>query len=163
MKRRDFLKGCLIGGAAASLGAPSKSWAVGSFEGYPDAMGVLVDTTRCIGCRSCEAACNKEQKLPEPDVPFDDTSVFEEKRRTTEKAYTVVNRYEAKDGQKPPLSQNAVQSLQRTCLLNLVFCQCLYKNQRRRSHLQRQGLRGMPHLHGRMSLQYSGIQLFQCL
>ena len=55
MKRRDFLKGCLIGGAAASLGAPSKSWAVGSFEGYPDAMGVLVDTTRCIGCRSCEA------------------------------------------------------------------------------------------------------------
>ena len=26
-------------------------------------MGVLVDLTRCIGCRSCEAACNKEQKL----------------------------------------------------------------------------------------------------
>src|SRR5512137_517650 len=98
MKRRDFLKGCIIGGAAASLGVTTKSWAVGSFEGYPDAMGVLVDTTRCIGCRSCEAACNKEQQLPAPDVPFDDMSVFEEKRRPTEKAYTVVNRYEQKSG-----------------------------------------------------------------
>jgi len=102
MKRRDFMKACLMGGATASLGVTStKSWAVGSFEGYPDAMGVLVDTTRCIGCRSCEAACNKEQKLPEPDLPFDDTSVFEEKRRPDEKAYTVVNRYEATEGQKP--------------------------------------------------------------
>jgi Fe-S-cluster-containing dehydrogenase component len=102
MKRRDFLKVCMVSGASASLGMPSKSWAVGSFEGYPDAMGVLVDTTRCIGCRSCEAACNKEQKLPQPDVPFDDVSVFQHERRTTEKAYTVVNRYETTDGKKPP-------------------------------------------------------------
>src|SRR5512137_1041483 len=102
MKRRDFLKVCLVSSASASLGMPSKSWAVGSFEGYPDAMGVLVDTTRCIGCRSCEAACNKEQKLPLPDVPFDDTTVFQHERRTTEKAYTVVNRYEATDGKNPP-------------------------------------------------------------
>lgn len=101
MKRRDFMKACLMGGATASLGVTSKSWAVGSFEGYPDAMGVLVDTTRCIGCRSCEAACNKEQKMPEPDLPFDDTSVFEHKRRPDENALTVVNRYEAKDGQNP--------------------------------------------------------------
>jgi Fe-S-cluster-containing dehydrogenase component len=64
-------------------------------------MGVLVDMTRCVGCRSCEAACNKEQHLPAPKVPFDDTSVFDltfhhgtQKRRTTEDAYTVVNRYE---------------------------------------------------------------------
>jgi Fe-S-cluster-containing dehydrogenase component len=63
-------------------------------------MGVLVDLTRCVGCRSCEAACNKEQKLPAPDRPFDDMSVFDEtfhdgkqKRRPDENAYTVVNRY----------------------------------------------------------------------
>lgn len=95
MKRRDFLKSCLACGTAAMLGASGKAWGVSSFEGYPDRMGVLVDLTRCVGCRSCEAACNKEQGLPEPDLPFDDQSVFEEKRRPTEKAYTVVNRYEA--------------------------------------------------------------------
>src|SRR5512137_2777951 len=96
MKRRDFLKGCMACGAAAALGVSEKAWGIGSFEGYPEGMGVLVDLTRCVGCRSCEAACNKEQQLPAPDAPFDDQSVFEEKRRPTEKAYTVVNRYEAK-------------------------------------------------------------------
>jgi Fe-S-cluster-containing dehydrogenase component len=60
-------------------------------------MGVLVDLTRCVGCRSCEAACNAEQKLPEPDLPFDDMSVFKDKRRTTEKAYTIVNEYKVAD------------------------------------------------------------------
>src|SRR5512135_795741 len=94
MKRRNFLKACVIGGATVALGKTNKGWASGSFEGYPESMGVLVDLTRCIGCRSCEAACNKEQQLPAPDLSFDDKSVFEEKRRPTEKAYTVVNRYE---------------------------------------------------------------------
>lgn len=98
MKRRDFLKGCMICGAASSLGISKKAWGSGSFEGYPEGMGVLVDLTRCIGCRSCEAACNKEQQLPEPKVPFDDQSVFEEKRRPSEEAYTVVNRYEQSGG-----------------------------------------------------------------
>lgn len=97
--RREFLKGCLACGVtAASIGVVSKNaLAAGSFEGYPDAMGVLVDLTRCVGCRSCEAACNDEQKLPEPDMPFDDKSVFKEQRRTTDKAYTVVNKYEVAD------------------------------------------------------------------
>ena len=101
MKRRDFLKGCMACGAATMLGVSQKAWGIGSFEGYPEGMGVLVDLTRCVGCRSCEAACNKEQRLPAPDAPFDDMSVFEEKRRPTEKAYTVVNRYETKTGGGP--------------------------------------------------------------
>src|SRR5512143_440167 len=98
MKRRDFLKACVIGGAATTLGASKKAWGAGSFEGYPEGMGVLVDLTRCVGCRSCEAACNKEQKLPDPDVPLNDSSVFEEETRPTEKAYTVVNKYDVKPG-----------------------------------------------------------------
>ncbi len=101
MKRRDFLKGCVACGAAAALGTSQKAWGIGSFDGYPEGMGVLVDLTRCVGCRSCEAACNKEQQLPAPDVPFDDKSVFEEKRRPTEKAYTVVNRYETEKKGSP--------------------------------------------------------------
>ena len=60
------------------------------------------------GCRSCEAACNKEQQLPAPSKPFDDLSVFDEtfhggtqKRRPTEGAYTVVNRYQPEGAGKP--------------------------------------------------------------
>lgn len=99
IERRDFLKGCLACGVTAATVsvAGTNAMAAGSFEGYPDAMGVLVDLTRCVGCRSGEAACNNEQKLPEPDLPFDDLSVFNDKRRTTEKAYTVVNKYAVAD------------------------------------------------------------------
>jgi Fe-S-cluster-containing dehydrogenase component len=101
INRRKFLKGSLAGGVvAATVASCSKAKATGSFEGYSEGMGVLVDLTKCIGCRTCEAACNKEQGLPAPNKPFDDMSVFEEtregglQRRTTEKAYTVVNRYD---------------------------------------------------------------------
>ena len=110
LNRRSFLKGGLAGGAAIAAVGASKQAVAGtqSFGGYPDSMGVLVDLTKCVGCRTCEAACNKEQNLPEPDKPFDDPSVFEEKRegglprRTSEKAYTVVQKYEV-EGREHPL------------------------------------------------------------
>ncbi len=109
LNRRNFIKGSLAGGlAAAATGKATKADAAGgTFGGYPDSMGVLVDMTKCIGCRTCEAACNVEQGLPEPDIPFDDYSFFDqhghggEKPRTTEKAYTVVNRYEVEGRESP--------------------------------------------------------------
>jgi Fe-S-cluster-containing dehydrogenase component len=56
----------------------------------------------CVGCRSCEKACNEENKLAAPKVPFDDPSVFEEMRRPMVESYTVVNRYpNPKDPSKP--------------------------------------------------------------
>ena len=93
--RRDFLKWMAAAGASAAL--PATASAHEHFTGYPDSYGVLHDTTLCIGCRSCEAACNEVNNLPAPDVPFDDKSVLNEKRRTTEKAYTVVNKYEVEN------------------------------------------------------------------
>jgi Fe-S-cluster-containing dehydrogenase component len=102
--RRKFLSMSLAGAAAGALATPGQAFGAGNFKGYPEATGVLVDLTRCIGCRTCEAACNKEQDLPEPAKPFDDMSVFDEvyhgsqKRRTDENAYTVVNRYDQEKG-----------------------------------------------------------------
>ena len=106
INRRSFLKGGLATTAAAAVLKNKDSQAAGSFEGYPDGMGVLVDLTRCVGCRSCEAACNKEQNLPEPAKPFNDLSVYDElhhgqKRRTDETAYTIVNRYDVPELDHP--------------------------------------------------------------
>ncbi len=104
ISRRRFLAASVAGCAATTLAGPKRALASGTFSGYPDGMGVLVDLTRCVGCRSCEAACNKEQKLPAPGRPFDDMSVFDEtfhggkqKRRPDENAYTVINRYNPED------------------------------------------------------------------
>jgi len=91
------------------MGAATISSAVGSsaraatskhFKGYPDSLGVLFDIGLCIGCRRCEAECNTVNDLPAPDQPFTDLAVLDNPRRTTPKAYTVVNRY---DGSKSPL------------------------------------------------------------
>jgi formate dehydrogenase iron-sulfur subunit len=106
--RRNFLKGGLLGGAAV-LAMNGEATAAGSYEGYPNSMGVLVDLSRCVGCRTCEAACNREQGLPAPDKPFDDESVFDEiyhgnqKRRPSESAYTVVNRYDIPGREEGPV------------------------------------------------------------
>ncbi len=50
--RRNFLKGGLATTAAAAVLKNKESVAAHNFEGYPDGMGVLVDLTRCVGCRS---------------------------------------------------------------------------------------------------------------
>ena len=59
----------------------------------PDYMGVLVDTTLCIGCRKCEEACNRRNRLPRTAEPFSDTGVFRSFRRPTQNAFTVVNQF----------------------------------------------------------------------
>lgn len=101
ISRRRFLT--WIGAAGVGLTA-SKTAQAGSlqhFEGYPESMGVLHDITRCVGCRVCEEACNKVNELPKPDKDFKDLSVLESSRRTTPKAYTVVNRYPSDELAKP--------------------------------------------------------------
>ena len=105
-KKRGISRRCFLGtvtavGGAALVGSHSTALAK-EFGGWPDSYGCLTDLTKCVGCRSCEEACNRVNNLPKPEVPFDEKSVFDEKRRPTSKAYTVVNRYEnPKDKDKP--------------------------------------------------------------
>ncbi len=58
-----------------------------------DYVGVLVDTTLCIGCRKCEEACNRRNHLPRTAESFSDRDVLRTFRRPTETAFTVVNRF----------------------------------------------------------------------
>jgi len=93
--RRDFLK--LVATASAAgvgIGASKKAEAA-SFEDYSadQAVGCLVDATRCIGCRKCEEACNRSNHLPQPEKPFSDRSVMNKPRRPDHQAFTVVNKY----------------------------------------------------------------------
>lgn len=90
--RRCFL-GTMTAVGASTLISPSHLNAAEGFEGWPNRFGMLTDLTACVGCRSCEKACNEANKLPRPSAPFDDASVFNDKRRPDAKAYTVVNRY----------------------------------------------------------------------
>jgi formate dehydrogenase iron-sulfur subunit len=102
ISRRKFLRWIGAAGLGSTIGKSVFAAGNKHFEGYPGSFGILHDITLCVGCRSCEAACNKVNELPVPDKPFTDLSVLNEKRRTTQTAYTVVNKYEI-PGQKGPL------------------------------------------------------------
>lgn len=98
MNRRDFLKLSLsaMGSIAISSLFPKGSIASGP-TGKREFLGVLVDTTRCIGCRSCELACAEAHGLPLPDI--DDKSAFSGSRKTDPFHWTVVERYETEKGE----------------------------------------------------------------
>ncbi len=106
ISRRTFLGWLGAAGLTTAAGRPAAAAGTGHFTGYPDAVGVLFDATRCIGCRKCEEACNKVNELPEPDKPFSDLSVLEHRRRTTAKTYTVVNRYTLAGARGPLYRKN---------------------------------------------------------
>jgi len=96
VSRRNFLKRTTAIGSSLlgwSLIGSTKKASAKSYSGHPDHFGMLTDITRCIGCRRCEAACVESNSLPHPEIPFEDKSVFEQKRRPDSKLYTVVNRY----------------------------------------------------------------------
>ncbi|MBW1693605.1 MAG: 4Fe-4S dicluster domain-containing protein [Deltaproteobacteria bacterium] len=98
ISRRKFLGWAGAAGLSTVLSTPASAATTKHFEGYPNSLGVLFDNVLCIGCRTCEEACNKVNELPPPDQPFKDLSVLNQKRRTTPKTYTVVNRYNSSKG-----------------------------------------------------------------
>ena len=100
--RRCFLGTMTAVSASTLIGSRSAHAASGEFAGWPNRYGMLTDLTACVGCRSCEKACNEANKLPSPKMPFDDKAAFNEKRRPDSKAYTVVNQYaNQKEKDKP--------------------------------------------------------------
>ena len=99
MNRRDLLKRIVVGGGAAALTPSARAWSSPRIQVDPDLWGMLVDTTRCIGCRHCEWACKQQNELPsDPLSQFSDTSVFEALRRPDATSYTVVNRFAGPEG-----------------------------------------------------------------
>jgi Fe-S-cluster-containing dehydrogenase component len=99
LSRRTLFKVNVAGAAALAVGTP-QSAAAASFAANPHARGVLVDTTRCVGCRACEAACSEANTLADPVLPGDDR-VFDAARDTDQYHYTVVNRFEKVGGTAP--------------------------------------------------------------
>ena len=106
--RRGFFKLAAATAGTASAGIAAASTAAPGDGGA----GVLVDTTRCVGCRACEAACAEANVLPPP--PQDD-AVMRERRETNEAVFTVVNRTEKSPGQERFAKKQCMHCLAPAC------------------------------------------------
>lgn len=62
--RRTLLKGLAVTGAAAAAGSATAEAAHTRTEAPADAVGMLYDTTRCIGCKACVVACREANGMP---------------------------------------------------------------------------------------------------
>ncbi len=62
--RRSLLKGMATAGAAAAAGTVPAEAARPRKVAPEDAMGMLYDTTLCIGCKACVRACKDANGLP---------------------------------------------------------------------------------------------------
>ena len=96
MDRRGFLKTSLVTGAAAFSTGKASANGTNDPGDTNEFVGILVDTTRCIGCRACEVACGEEHDLLVPDVLND--GALEEPRLTSPEQWTIVNKYETEKG-----------------------------------------------------------------
>jgi formate dehydrogenase iron-sulfur subunit len=93
--RRDFLK-VASAGSVSLVAGNVKAESRDDGPGFDDALGVLVDTVVCIGCRNCERGCNQthDYLIRRDASEFGDQSVFERHRRMTDEELTVVNSVE---------------------------------------------------------------------
>jgi Fe-S-cluster-containing dehydrogenase component len=100
VNRREFLRatGAAVGtGFVHSAAEANEANEPETATSIDEFVGVLVDTTRCIGCRSCELACSREHGMYEPDLENDEA--LESTRPTSEVQWTVVNRHQTTQGE----------------------------------------------------------------
>lgn len=91
LNRRDFLG--FIGVSGLTLTVGKETFASAKKISPVEFFGVLYDSTRCVGCRTCEYECAAAHGLPEP------AGEVEPVRKTNETCNTVVNTFQTTKGE----------------------------------------------------------------
>ena len=92
--RRDFLK--TLGVAGSSL-LVTRAQGTELEKKGKEFYGMLIDTTLCEGCQTCEVVCAEANGLPEPDP--DDYPEVDISRKLSPDRFTVVNCFETSKGE----------------------------------------------------------------
>ena len=91
INRRGFFG--LLGATGITLAIGKNTFASSKDKSNVEFSGVLYDSTRCVGCRTCEYECAAAHGLPEP------LSDVEPIRKTNETCNTVVNTFQTTKGE----------------------------------------------------------------
>ncbi|WP_242339870.1 MULTISPECIES: hydrogenase 2 operon protein HybA [Anaeromyxobacter] len=80
-----------LGGAAALAAAPAPASARAPKPPHGDDLGLLFDSTRCVGCRGCVARCREANALPE-DVKLVDGAPYDAPLDLNDRTLTIIKR-----------------------------------------------------------------------
>jgi formate dehydrogenase iron-sulfur subunit len=93
LDRRKFFK--VLGVAGVTIAVGKQSVSGNSAKSKTEFNGVLYDSTRCVGCQTCETSCAEANGLPAPTETLEAGRI----RKTNEKYRTVVNAYQTDKGE----------------------------------------------------------------
>ncbi|HEY0845755.1 MAG TPA: hydrogenase 2 operon protein HybA [Noviherbaspirillum sp.] len=110
--RRDFLKGALGGGALLATSTTVEARENNPMP--PEAVGLLFDSTLCIGCKACVAACKEVNNMPPEfstkeqywDTPLD----------LSGKTLNVIKLYKDGTGEKKDREKDGFAFMKNSCL-----------------------------------------------
>ncbi|MBN1820435.1 MAG: 4Fe-4S dicluster domain-containing protein [Prolixibacteraceae bacterium] len=93
INRRNFFK--VLGVTGATLAVEKKVQGSTNSNEDVEFYGILYDSTRCVGCQTCEFSCAEANNLPEPE-DYPEIGVI---RKTNESRRTVVNAFDTSKGE----------------------------------------------------------------
>jgi Fe-S-cluster-containing dehydrogenase component len=91
LDRRTMLKGLAVAGAGAAAGEAIASESEAP-KPPPDAVGMLYDSTRCIGCEACVWACKQANNMP--------GNLYDPPKDLSGDTKNIIKRYEAAEGEE---------------------------------------------------------------
>jgi formate dehydrogenase iron-sulfur subunit len=93
INRRNFFR--VLGATGAALAVGNGLKAAPKSKENIEFSGILYDSTRCVGCQTCESSCAEANNLPAPEGTPQPGLV----RTTDEKHRTVINSYNTSKGE----------------------------------------------------------------
>ena len=110
--RRSFLTGlACVGATAAASAAPAV--ASDKREAPADAVGMLYDTTKCIGCKTCVVAC-KESNEMRPDTRL--SELHDAPLALNDRTKNIIKLYKDDDGRRSYMKQQCMHCIDPACV-----------------------------------------------
>jgi len=108
MNRRTLLKGAAAAGAGVAVSTAAPVEASSTRVAAPaDAVGMLYDATRCIGCRACVTACKAANNLP--------GNLYDPPNDLNGETKNIIKLYEG-DGEKSYMKQQCMHCIDPGCV-----------------------------------------------
>ncbi len=119
--RRQFLKGVAAGSAAAVANVPAADAALQRAQKprLPEAQGLLYDSTLCVGCKACVAACKRANDMPAeiaPDQRAWNQGTWDTAKTLSGKTLNVIKAYQHGSGEAKDREQDGFAFIKRQCL-----------------------------------------------
>jgi len=114
MDRRNFFKAAGAAAAAATATAPGPAAARGNATLPPDAVGLLFDSTLCVGCKACVGACKEANGMP-PEVSTQD-ALWDTPLDISGKTLTVIKVYTNGKPEQKDRAENGYAFVKKSCL-----------------------------------------------